>query len=86
MYTMYVNVLIFFIKCLLVCQSWNSLEDKIYLLSLSYWGRNFCFVCSQRLLWLLWRNVGDFDLGMGNKKASGNSMLSAQLDGDNDTH
>ena len=33
MFTVYVNVLVFFLKCLIACQSRNSLEDKTYLLS-----------------------------------------------------
>ena len=32
MHIVYVNVLVFFLESLLVCQSWNSLEDKTYLL------------------------------------------------------
>ena len=33
MFTAYINVLVFFLKCLIACQSRNSLEDKTYLLS-----------------------------------------------------
>ena len=43
-YTVYVNVLAFFLKCLLANQFWNSLEDKTYL-SLWNFRITFLFIC-----------------------------------------